>query len=399
MLKGKKIILGITGSIAAFKAILLVRLLTKQGAEVRVVMTPSSRDFVSPLVLSTFSNNPVWINFHDNDNWNNHVELGLWGDAFVIAPATCSTLSKMANGQCDNLLIATYLSARCPVFIAPAMDEDMFKHPSTQANLEKLKSFGNTILTVGTGELASGLYGEGRMSEPEEIVEHLTGFFLSSSTWKGKTVVVTAGPTQEAIDPVRFISNHSSGKMGIALAEAFYLQGADVKLISGPIDITPRYAGIQTIPVVSAKEMELACLKEFPTADAMVMAAAVADFTPKKVMDQKIKKKDEVLNIELEKTTDILYQLGKIKRASQLLVGFALETDNEEANALKKLKEKNLDCIILNSLQVPGAGFGSSTNEVTIYFKDEKSETISLNSKEVIASEILRRIERLMPRS
>ena len=399
MLKGKKIILGITGSIAAFKAILLVRLLTKQGAEVRVVMTPSSRDFVSPLVLSTFSNNPVWINFHDNDNWNNHVELGLWGDAFVIAPATCSTLSKMANGQCDNLLIATYLSARCPVFIAPAMDEDMFKHPSTQANLEKLKSFGNTILTVGTGELASGLYGEGRMSEPEEIVEHLTGFFLSSSTWKGKTVVVTAGPTQEAIDPVRFISNHSSGKMGIALAEAFYLQGADVKLIAGPIDITPRYAGIQTIPVVSAKEMELACLKEFPTADAMVMAAAVADFTPKKVMDQKIKKKDEVLNIELEKTTDILYQLGKIKRASQLLVGFALETDNEEANALKKLKEKNLDCIILNSLQVPGAGFGSSTNEVTIYFKDEKSETISLNSKEVIASEILRRIERLMPRS
>ena len=398
MLKGKKIILGITGSIAAFKAILLVRLLTKQGAEVRVVMTPSSRDFVSPLVLSTFSNNPVWINFHDNDNWNNHVELGLWGDAFVIGPATCSTLSKMANGQCDNLLIATYLSARCPVFIAPAMDEDMFKHPSTQANLEKLKSFGNTILTVGTGELASGLYGEGRMAEPEEIAEHLTGFFLSNSTWKGKTVVVTAGPTQEAIDPVRFISNHSSGKMGVALAEAFYLQGADVKLIAGPIDITPRYAGIQTIPVVSAKEMELACLKEFPTADAMVMAAAVADFTPKKVMDQKIKKKDEVLTIELEKTTDILYQLGKIKRANQLLVGFALETDNEEANALKKLKEKNLDCIILNSLQVPGAGFGTSTNEVTIYFKDEKSETISLNSKEIIASEILARIEKLMPR-
>jgi phosphopantothenoylcysteine decarboxylase/phosphopantothenate--cysteine ligase len=399
MLKGKKIILGITGSIAAFKAILLVRLLTKQGAEVRVVMTPSSRDFVSPLVLSTFSNNPVWINFHDNDNWNNHVELGLWGDALVIAPTTCSTLSKMANGQCDNLLIATYLSARCPVFIAPAMDEDMFKHPSTQANLEKLKSFGNSILTVGTGELASGLYGEGRMAEPEEIIEHLTGFFLSSSTWKGKTVIVTAGPTQEAIDPVRFISNHSSGKMGVALAEAFYLQGADVKLIAGPIDITPKYAGIQTIPVVSAKEMELACLKEFPTADAMVMAAAVADFTPKKVMEQKIKKKDEVLNIELEKTTDILYQLGKIKSANQLLVGFALETENEESNALKKLKEKNLDCIILNSLQVPGAGFGSSTNEVTIYFKDEKSETISLNSKEVIASEILRRIERLMPGS
>jgi phosphopantothenoylcysteine decarboxylase/phosphopantothenate--cysteine ligase len=222
---------------------------------------------------------------------------------------------------------------------------------------------------------------------------------LSNSAWKGKTVIVTAGPTQEAIDPVRFISNHSSGKMGVALAEALYLQGADVKLIAGPIDITPRYTGIQTIPVVSAKEMELACLKEFPTADAMVMAAAVADFTPKKVMDQKIKKKDEVLNIELEKTTDILYQLGKIKRANQILVGFALETDNEEANALKKLKEKNLDCIILNSLQVPGAGFGTSTNEVTIYFKDEKSETISLNSKEIIASEILARIEKLMPRT
>jgi phosphopantothenoylcysteine decarboxylase/phosphopantothenate--cysteine ligase len=399
MLKGKKIILGITGSIAAFKAILLVRLLTKQGAEVRVVMTPSSRDFVSPLVLSTFSNHPVWINFHDNDNWNNHVELGLWGDAFVIAPATCSTLSKMANGQCDNLLIATYLSARCPVFIAPAMDEDMFKHPSTQANLEKLKSFGNSILTVGTGELASGLYGEGRMAEPEEIVEHLTSFFFSGSSWKGKKVVVSAGPTQEAIDPVRFISNHSSGKMGIALAEAFYLQGADVKLIAGPIDITPKYSGIQTIPVVSAKEMELACMNEFSTADVMVMAAAVADFTPKQVMDKKIKKKDELLTIELEKTTDILQQLGKIKNANQILVGFALETDNEEANALKKLKEKNLDCIILNSLQVPGAGFGTSTNEVTIYFKDEKSETIALNAKEIIASEILARIEKLMPRS
>jgi phosphopantothenoylcysteine decarboxylase/phosphopantothenate--cysteine ligase len=396
-LEGKKIIVGISGSIAAYKAILLIRLLTKQGAEVRVVMTPSSKDFVSPLVLSTFSKHPVWIDFHDNNTWNNHVELGLWGDVFVIVPASCNTLSKMASGQCDNLLIATYLSARCPIIVAPAMDEDMFKHPSTKENLDKLRSYGNHILDVGTGELASGLNGEGRMAEPEEIVDYLQDFFFRGATWKGKKVVVSAGPTQEAIDPVRFISNHSSGKMGIAIAEAFCLQGADVTLIAGPIDIIPRYADIQTIPVVSAKEMKIACMNEFSSADVMVMAAAVADFTPKQVMEQKIKKKDEVLTIELEKTTDILQQLGKTKKTDQILVGFALETDNEEANALKKLKEKNLDCIILNSLQVPGAGFGTSTNEVTIYFKNGKSQKIALNSKEVIASEIIAQIERLMP--
>lgn len=398
-LEGKKIIVGISGSIAAYKTILLIRLLTKQGAEVRVVMTPSSKDFVSPLVLSTFSKHPVWIDFHDNNTWNNHVELGLWGDVFVIAPASCNTLSKMVSGQCDNLLIATYLSARCPIVIAPAMDEDMFKHPSTKENLEKLRSFGNHILSVGNGELASGLLGEGRMAEPEEIVEHLQHFFFSNSPWKGKKVVISAGPTQEAIDPVRFISNHSSGKMGVSLAEAFYTQGADVQLIAGPIHIQAKYRGIKTTSVVSAKEMEDVCLSAFKSADIMIMAAAVADFRPVSPAHQKIKKKDDGLTLELEKTTDILKELGKNKKKNQVLVGFALETNDEEKNALKKLNEKNLDCIILNSLQIPGAGFGTSTNQVTIFFKDEQVETIPLNSKETIASEILIKMGRLMPTS
>lgn len=391
-LDGKKIIIGISGSIAAYKTILLIRLLTKQGAEVRVVMTPSSKDFVSPLVLSTFSKHPVWIDFHDNNTWNNHVELGLWGDVFIVAPASCNTLSKMANGQCDNLLIATYLSARCPIIIAPAMDEDMFKHPSTKANLDKLRSYGNHILSVGSGKLASGLVGEGRMAEPEEIVEHLENFFFRGSTYKGKKVVVSAGPTQEAIDPVRFISNHSSGKMGISLAEAFYMQGADVQLIAGPIHIQTKHNSIKTISVVSAKEMEEACIDAFKSADIMIMAAAVADYRPTAPADQKIKKKDEGLTLELEKTTDILRELGKAKKKNQLLVGFALETNDEENNALKKLKEKNLDCIILNSLQTEGAGFGTSTNEVTIYFKSGDKKIIPLNSKEAVAVKIVEAI-------
>ncbi len=396
-LTGKKIIVGISGSIAAYKTIMLIRLLTKQGAEVRVVMTPSSKDFVSPLVLSTFSKHPVWIDFHDHNTWNNHVELGLWGDVFIVAPASCNTLSKMANGQCDNLLIATYLSARCPIIIAPAMDEDMFKHPSTKENLDKLRSYGNHILSVGNGELASGLLGEGRMAEPEEIMEYLQDFFFRGSAWKGKKAVISAGPTQEAIDPVRFISNHSSGKMGVSLAEAFYAQGAEVELIAGPMHIQPYHRGIKTTHVISAKEMEEACINAFMSADVMVMAAAVADFRPTTPANQKIKKKDGGLTLELEKTTDILSELGKAKKKNQLLVGFALETNDEEKNALKKLNEKNLDCIILNSLQTEGAGFGKSTNEVTIYFKDKKSESISLNSKEIIASKILESIKRLMP--
>ena len=358
----------------------------------RVVMTPSSKDFVSPLVLSTFSKHPVWIDFHDNNTWNNHVELGLWGDVFIVAPASCNTLSKMANGQCDNLLIATYLSARCPIIIAPAMDEDMFKHPSTKANLDKLRSYGNHILSVGSGKLASGLVGEGRMAEPEEIVEHLENFFFRGSTYKGKKVVVSAGPTQEAIDPVRFISNHSSGKMGISLAEAFYMQGADVQLIAGPIHIQTKHNSIKTISVVSAKEMEEACIDAFKSADIMIMAAAVADYRPTAPADQKIKKKDEGLTLELEKTTDILRELGKAKKKNQLLVGFALETNDEENNALKKLKEKNLDCIILNSLQTEGAGFGTSTNEVTIYFKSGDKKIIPLNSKEAVAVKIVEAI-------
>lgn len=391
-LEGKKIIIGISGSIAAYKTILLIRLLTKQGAEVRVVMTPSSTDFVSPLVLSTFSKHPVWIDFHNNNTWNNHVELGLWGDVFIVAPASCNTLSKMANGQCDNLLIATYLSARCPIIIAPAMDEDMFKHPSTKENLEKLRSYGNHILSVGNGELASGLVGEGRMAEPEEIVEYLQDFFFRSSVLKGKKVVISAGPTQEAIDPVRFISNHSSGKMGISLAEAFYMQGADVELIAGPIHIQTKHNGIKTTSVVSAKEMEEACIDAFMSADIMIMAAAVADYRPTSPAHQKIKKKDDGLTLELEKTTDILRELGKVKKKNQVLVGFALETNDEENNALKKLNEKNLDCIILNSLQTEGAGFGTSTNEVTIYFKSGVKKIIALNSKEAVAVKIVEAI-------
>ena len=395
-LEGKNIIVGISGSIAAYKAILLIRLLTKQGAEVRVVMTPSSKDFVSPLVLSTFSNHPVWIDFHNNNTWNNHVELGLWGDIFVIAPASCNTLSKMTNGQCDNLLIATYLSARCPIIIAPAMDEDMFKHPSTKENLDKLRSYGNHILDVGTGELASGLNGEGRMAEPEEIVDYLQDFFFSSSTWKGKKVVISAGPTQEAIDPVRYISNHSSGKMGVSLAEAFYAHGAEVELIAGPMHLEAKYKGIKTIPVISAKEMQDACINAFASADIMIMAAAVADYRPAKPADQKIKKKDDGVTLELEKTTDILRELGKSKKNNQLLIGFALETNDEEANALKKLSEKNLDCIVLNSLQTEGAGFGTTTNEVTIYFKNGDKKIIPLNAKEVVATQIVEAISQII---
>ncbi|WP_317197231.1 bifunctional phosphopantothenoylcysteine decarboxylase/phosphopantothenate--cysteine ligase CoaBC [Aquirufa aurantiipilula] len=389
MLQGKKIIVGISASIAAYKAILLVRLLKKNGAEVRVVMTQSAKDFVSPLVLSTFSNHPVWIDFHENHVWNNHVELGLWADAFVIAPATCNTLSKMANGLCDNIVIATYLSARCPIFIAPAMDEDMFKHPSTQQNLSKLQSFGNHILSVNTGFLASGLHGEGRMAEPEEILLDLVDKIGRGGKWQGKNVLISAGPTQEAIDPVRYISNHSSGKMGISIAEAFYLQGANVTVIAGPMALKPTFSGIHWIPVVSAKEMEEACLREFPESDWTIMAAAVADYRPAQVSSEKIKKKENTLEIGLEKTTDILATLGTQKRSHQKLIGFALETENEEVHALDKLNRKNLDAIVLNSLKDPGAGFGLDTNQVQVFQKSGERHAFSLKSKDVIAQELV----------
>ncbi|MHA8062053.1 bifunctional phosphopantothenoylcysteine decarboxylase/phosphopantothenate--cysteine ligase CoaBC [Aquirufa beregesia] len=389
MLQGKKIIVGISASIAAYKAILLVRLLKKNGAEVRVVMTQSAKDFVSPLVLSTFSNHPVWIDFHENNVWNNHVELGLWADAFIIAPATCNTLSKMANGLCDNIVIATYLSARCPIFIAPAMDEDMYKHPSTQQNLAKLQSFGNHILSVNTGFLASGLHGEGRMSEPEEILLELVENVGRGRSWQGEKVLISAGPTQEAIDPVRYISNHSSGKMGISLAEAFYLQGAHVTVIAGPMSFKPKFSGINWIPVVSAKDMEQACLREFPSSDWTIMAAAVADYRPVTVASEKIKKKENTLEISLEKTTDILATLGTQKRSHQKLIGFALETENEEAHALDKLQRKKLDAIVLNSLKELGAGFGMDTNQVHVFTSSGERHSLSLKSKEAIAQELV----------
>lgn len=389
MLQGKKIVVGISASIAAYKAILLVRLLKKNGAEVRVVMTHAAKDFVSPLVLSTFSNHPVWIDFHDNNIWNNHVELGLWADAFVIAPATCNTLSKMANGLCDNIVLATYLSARCPIFIAPAMDEDMFKHPSTQQNLARLQSFGNRIVSVNTGFLASGLHGEGRMAEPEEILLELVEKIGRSNKWQGIKVLISAGPTQEAIDPVRYISNHSSGKMGISLAEAFYLQGAEVTVIAGPVSLKPAFSAINWIPVVSAKDMEEACLREFPKSDWTIMAAAVADYRPVSVANEKIKKKENTLEINLEKTTDILASLGSQKRSHQKLIGFALETENEEANALDKLQRKNLDAIVLNSLKDIGAGFGLNTNQVQVFHTSGERHACSLKSKEAIAQELV----------
>lgn len=385
MLQGKRIILGITGSIAAYKCIMLVRLLTNQGAEVRVVMTKAAQDFVSPLVLSTFSKHPVWIEFHEHNIWNNHVELGLWGDLMLIAPATCHTLGKMANGLCDNLVLATFLSARCPVMVAPAMDEDMFLHASTQASLAILRSRGTILLDVNTGSLASGLSGPGRMAEPEEIIQTMCTQVFRQKDFAGKRVLISAGPTLEAIDPVRFISNRSSGKMGIALAEAMYLLGAEVTFVAGPMPCKPQYSEIQIVPVQTAAEMETACLDAFSAADICIMAAAVADYRPVQVAHEKIKKKMEAWSIDLEKTTDILAQMGEKKRSDQVLVGFALETENEEANAQAKLIRKKLDYIVLNSLRDPGAGFGTDTNQVTIMRADGAKIKLPLASKNDIA--------------
>ncbi len=385
MLQGKRIILGITGSIAAYKCIMLVRLLTKQGAEVRVVMSKAAQDFVSPLVLSTFSGHPVWMEFHENNVWNNHVELGLWGDVMLIAPATCHTLGKMANGLCDNLVLATFLSARCPVVVAPAMDEDMFLHPATQASMATLRSRGTIVLDVNTGSLASGLHGPGRLAEPEEMIQALCSQVFRKQDFAGKKVLISAGPTQESIDPVRFISNHSSGKMGIAIAEAMYLLGADVTLVAGPMHVTVQYAGIRVIPVRTAAEMETVCLSEFPSADIGIMAAAVADYRPVQIADEKIKKQAESWSISLAKTSDILAQMGEMKHPDQVLVGFALETENEEVNAQAKLIRKKLDYIVLNSLRDPGAGFGTDTNQVTIMRADGAQMKLTLASKNDIA--------------
>lgn len=388
MLKGRKILLGITGSIAAYKSILLLRLLTKEGAEVKVVMTPAAAEFVSPLVLSTLSNNKVMMELFEGDQWANHVMLGRWADLFIIAPASCNTISKMAIGLCDNLLMSVYLSATCPVLICPAMDEDMWLHPATKSNLAKLRSFGNMLMDVDHGELASGLTGEGRMPEPENILTFAIEHFFREKTLSGKKLLITAGPTYEALDPVRFIGNHSSGKMGIALAEAFFLKGAEVILVTGPVSMKTVFKGIKTVAVKSAEEMLRACEKEYASSQIMIMSAAVADFTPESYATEKIKKTDGGLQLNLKKTTDILAFLGERKRDDQLLIGFALETENEEENALKKLKKKNADLIILNSLNDAGAGFGHDTNQVKIFDKNGTVYFFELAAKKVIASQI-----------
>ena len=391
MLQGKKIVLGVTGSIAAYKAAVLTRLLIKAGAEVKVIMTPSAKDFITPLTLSTLSKNPVLTEFikDDTGQWNNHVDLGLWADAMIIAPASANTLGKMANGLCDNLLLAVYLSARCPVFLAPAMDLDMLKHPSTQTNLSRISSFGNHVIDPTYGELASGLTGTGRMAEPEEIVEHLVDFFSQSQKLKGKTVLVTAGPTHEAIDPVRFIGNHSSGKMGFAIAENLASQGATVNLVTGPTTQHTSHPGVNVKHVVSAEDMYQACIELFPKTDIAVLAAAVADYKPTVTLDQKIKKKEDTLSLELTKTHDIAASLGKLKHNGQVIVGFALETEHEQSNALKKLESKNFDLIVLNSLNDKGAGFGHDTNKITLMDRQQNIRSFDLKSKKEVARDIV----------
>ena len=395
MLQGKKILLAITGSIAAYKSIYLVRLLVKGGAEVKVIITPSAKDFVSPLTLSTLSRNPVLSDLFDGQNWSNHVMLGRWADLMIIAPLSCNTLAKMANGQCDNLLLAIYLSATCPVVVAPAMDEDMWHHPSTKENIRKLASFGNKIIPVEKGDLASGLYGDGRMAEPEKILEFIkTNFFLISQL-AHKKAIVTAGPTFEPIDPVRFIGNHSSGKMGLAIAKELHNRGADVTLIMGPSQLVFSTNGISLIKVTTAEEMYDATNEIFDKADITVMAAAVADYSPLVMAGEKIKKHEEKLIIALTKTKDILKSLGEKKRPNQVLVGFALETNNEKENALDKLKGKKADMIILNSLRDTGAGFGYDTNKITIFDKGGQAFDFATKTKEEAAKDIVDTIIRL----
>jgi phosphopantothenoylcysteine decarboxylase/phosphopantothenate--cysteine ligase len=388
-LKQKKILLGVTGSIAAYKAAVLIRLMVKEGAEVKVIMTRAAADFISPLTLSTLSKNPVLQDLFDEGTWSNHVMLGRWADAMLIAPLSCNSLSRMATGTCDNLLQAVYLSATCPVIVAPAMDEDMWKHPSTKKNLEMISAYGNKIIPVATGELASGLYGEGRMAEPEEIVAYLKAFFEHSAELKGKKALVTAGPTYEPIDPVRFVGNHSSGKMGIALAHELYKRGAEVTLVLGPGAVEHDMNGIKVKRISTAEQMYHACKAEFDQVNIAIMAAAVADYTPEQAASEKIKKKDDNWSLSFTKTRDILKSLGKEKKTGQILVGFALETNNEKANALEKLKSKNADFIVLNSLRDPGAGFGHDTNKVTIFDKSGQEYAFEMKSKTEVASDII----------
>jgi len=395
VLSSKNILLGVTAGIAAYKTAYLVRLFIKAGANVQVIMTPASKEFVTPLTLSTLSKNPVHSTFYekndDNELWNSHVDLGLWADYLVIAPATANTMSKMATGTCDNLLLATYLSAKCPVYVAPAMDLDMYKHTSTKENLDKLESFSNTIIPAESGELASGLLGEGRMAEPESILSFIENDILSRLPLKGKKVLITAGPTYEAIDPVRYIGNHSSGKMGFELANEAANLGAEVLLISGPSNEKVDHSLIQRIDVVSAEEMYQATHNHYKNVEIAILAAAVADYKPITVATQKIKKKEASLTIELTQTKDILASLGK-QKTNQFLVGFALETNNELENAISKLKRKNLDLIVLNSLQDKGAGFKKSTNKVTLIDQQENVTEFGLKSKIEVAQDIFNEI-------
>ncbi|WP_233861858.1 bifunctional phosphopantothenoylcysteine decarboxylase/phosphopantothenate--cysteine ligase CoaBC [Tenacibaculum piscium] len=395
VLGGKKVLLGITAGIAAYKTANLVRLFIKSGAEVKVIMTPASKDFITPLTLSTLSKNSVHSTFYEkeaeNELWNNHVDLGLWADIMLIAPATANTLSKMTNGTCDNLLLATYLSAKCPVYFAPAMDLDMYQHPSTKKSLATLQDFGNILIPATSGELASGLIGEGRMAEPKDIVAFIENDFLSKLPLRGKKILITAGPTYEAIDPVRFIGNHSSGKMGFEIAKTAADLGAEVFLIAGPSHQKVTHSFIDRINVKSAQEMYAACHQYYKNVDVAILAAAVADYRPKNIATQKIKKKDAALVIELEPTKDILKSLGQ-EKTTQLLVGFALETNNEIENAKSKIVKKNLDLIILNSLQDKGAGFATDTNKITIIDADFNQKPFELKSKKEVSVDIINEI-------
>ena len=396
MLAGKKILIGVTGSIAAYKTLLLTRLLVKAGAEVKLIMTPAAKDFVTPLSLSTISKNQVLTDLVDNDSWANHVMLGRWADVMLIAPLSCNTLAKMANGQCDNLLLAVYLSATCPVLVAPAMDEDMWKHPSTQININKIESYGNRVIPVGKGELASGLYGEGRMAEPETIIEYIENLLSQNKSLSGKKALVTAGPTYEQIDPVRFIGNHSSGKMGIAIARELAERGASVYLVLGPSSINAEIPGVEIKRVSSAEEMYEACLEKFRDSAIAVMSAAVSDYSPIHFSKEKIKKTGETISLELTKTKDILKTLGQQKKNGQVLVGFALENHQEREYAIKKLKEKKADIIVMNSLNDEGAGFGHDTNKITIFEKDGQELNYDRKAKQQVAADIVDRIVKMM---
>jgi len=395
MLQGRKILLGVTGSIAAYKSLLLIRLLVKEGAEVKVVMTPAAKDFVTPLSLSTLAKHSVLLDLFEGDTWANHVELGRWADLMVIAPLSCNTLAKMAQGLCDNLLMAAYLSAVCPVVVAPAMDEDMWKHPSTKANLERIKEYGNHVIPVEKGELASGLFGDGRMAEPETILAYIQKLLLRKEDLAGKKALVTAGPTYEAIDPVRFIGNHSSGKMGLAIARELADRGALVDLVMGPSSLDVSYQGVTVHRVISAEEMYNACLTIFPGVNIAIMSAAVADFRPVAPAGEKIKKKEDTLILELTKTKDILQALGQQKNG-QILVGFALETTGERAYALDKLHKKNADLIVLNSLNDKGAGFGYDTNKITIFDRSGGETVYAQKTKQQVAADIVDKVVNML---